>query len=553
MYEIAPSKHVKKSTAIVVCLVFTMICAGCGKESEKNEYPLGRAHFAISGSAEAQQEFNRAVVLLHHMTYPQARAAFKHVAELDSNCAMAHWGIAMTLFQPLWPTRPGPKELQQGWEAVQRAKALAAPTERERLFIAATEAFFLEPAAKNYWERIRRWEKAMETLYNKFPEDHEVAAFYALAHLATAPSGGSSLDHQNLSAKIALSIHAENPIHPGSIHYLIHANDVRGRQHESLDIVRSYNNIAPRNPHALHMPTHIFTRLGNWDEVIAGNINAAAAALEHPAGDKGQYVWDEYPHALEYLLYAYLQKGADEMAAEKLALLHAIENLHPTFKTAFNLSSMSVRYALERKSWEEAAALIPRANKALAWDRFLWPEAISWFARGLGAAHLGQYEDAKRAHARLQALENTADKMGEKLFTRQIRVLRLAVDAWIAQFQGKSEHALMQMKAAAELEFSTRKHPVTPGPNLPSIELLGEMLMEQGKPDNALAAFKRSLQLYPKRFNSILGAARAARALEDTKMAKSYYAELLKICVPESKRAGLQEARTYAGRLESRE
>ena len=277
---------------------------------------------------------------------------------------MAHWGVAMTLFQPLWPTRPGPEALRRGWEAVQKAKALQSRTERERLFVAAAEAFFLEPESSDYWLRIRRWEQAMENVYRALPDDPEAAAFYALAHLATAPSDTISRAHHDRAAELLLSVYERNPEHPGAMHYLVHANDAPGRERESLDITRKYETVAPRNPHALHMPTHIYTRLGDWNGVIRGNMLAAEAALEHPAGDHGEFVWDEFPHAIEYLVYAYLQKGGDEAAAAQLKRLRATARLQPTFKTAFHLASTQARYALERRAWNEAALISPASPRA---------------------------------------------------------------------------------------------------------------------------------------------------------------------------------------------
>lgn len=537
--------HINGSVALAALLALAATEARSAGPLDHGDHPLGMVDFPISCSTEAQQQFNHAVALLHHMTYPGAKAAFGQVAELDPECAMAHWGIAMSLFQPLWPTRPGPDQLQQGWEAVRRAEALAPPTERERLYIAAAEAFFREPESTDYWARIRRWEEATGALYQRFPDDHDAAALYALAHLATAPAGGSSLDHHDRAGAILSSIRAENPIHPASIHYLIHANDVRGREHESLDVVRAYAEIAPHNPHALHMPTHLFTRLGNWDEVVLWNLKAADAALDHSAGDDGQHVWDEFPHAVEYLAYAYLQQGADDAAERQLERLRSTERLHPTFKTAFHVSSIPARYALERGAWREAAELVPRPYDGLEWDRFPWPEAVTWFARGIGAARLGRFEDAARALDRLGELEQAADQAGEELFTRQIRVLRLAISAWLAHAQGKDELALEQMQAAAELEISTPKHPVTPAPTLPADELLGDLLMERGTPEEALAAYQRSLELHPNRFNSMLGAARAARALEDEATARKFYADLVQTTVLDSNRAGLKEANAY--------
>ena len=390
---------------------------------------MGTVNFPVSCSAQAQVEFNGAVALLHHMTYPQARVAFQHVAMTDPRCAMAHWGIAMTLFQPLWPTRPGLEARQRGWDAVQKAKTLQPPTERERLFVAATEAFFFEPASADYWLRIRRWEQASNKTYTAFPDDFEAAAFYALAHLATAPSNTISREHSDRAAEILLGLYKRNPDHPGVMHYLVHANDVPGREQESLEITRKYEALAPRNPHALHMPTHIYTRLGDWDGVIRGNLKAADAALQYPAGDHDEFVWDEFPHAMEYLIYADLQKGRDEEAAAQLKRLQGTANLEPTFKTAFHLASTQSRYALERRAWNEAVLLVAREPATLDWDRFAWPEAIVTFARGLGAAHLGNLDAASVATKRLSELEAVTVKAGEDLFARNIRVLRLELNA----------------------------------------------------------------------------------------------------------------------------
>lgn len=318
-------------------------------------HALGLVDFPISCSAAAQEEFNRGVALLHHMTYPQAREVFGQVAQIDPSCAMPHWGIAMTLFQPLWPTRPGPEDLKRGWEEVQKAKGLGAPTERERQYLAAAEAFFRDPSASDYQQRLARWDAAMAEVYAANPEDPEAAAFYALSRLSVAPSDVSSLEHWDRAAEIILSVYERNANHPGAMHYLIHANDVPGRERELLEVVRKYGEVAPRNPHALHMPTHIYTRLGDWDRVIAGNLEAADAALEYPAGESGQWVSDEFPHAIEYLVYAYLQKGADDDAAAQQRRLLQTEELQPGFKTAFHLASIQTRFALERRAWAEAA------------------------------------------------------------------------------------------------------------------------------------------------------------------------------------------------------
>lgn len=519
-----------------------------GQVQRHADHPLGTVDFPITCSGPAQVEFNRAVALLHHMTYPQAREAFERVATVDPRCAMAHWGIAMTLFQPLWPTRPRPEALERGWVAVQQARALQPPTERERLFVAAAEAFFREPASPDYWLRIRRWEEATQRAYTAFPDDPEAAVFHALAHLATAPSDTTSQAHAARAAEILLSVYGRNPDHPGAMHYLVHANDVPGRTRESVEITRKYEAVAPRNPHALHMPTHIYTRLGDWNGVIRGNRLAAEAALEHPAGDRGEYVWDEFPHAIEYLVYAYLQKGVDGEAAAQVKRLRATARLEPTFKTAFHLASTQARYALERRAWNEAVLLVPREPATLDWDRFSWPEAIARFARGLGAAHLGNLIEARAAVARLDELEGATRRAGEVLFARNIRMLRLELSAWLAHVAGHRDSSVALMREAAGLEVSTPKHAVTPGPTLPAHELLGDLHMEQTQPAEALAAYRRSLELYPRRLNSLLGAARAARALGDARVARTFYQELLEVADGGTRQPARREARDYVAR-----
>ncbi len=512
------------------------------------EHDLGEVNFAISCSSEAQAEFNHAVALLHHMTYPQARAGFERVAKTDPQCAMAHWGIAMTLFQPLWPTRPSPQGLQHGWDEVQSARKLATVTERERLFVDAAEAFYLEPASSDYWLRIRRWEAAMAKVHDAFPRDVEASTFYALAHLATARSDTISRANADHAAEILLAEFSRHPTHPGVMHYLVHANDVPTRERESLEITRRYDAVAPNNPHALHMPTHIYTRLGDWNSVVSGNVRAAAAALEVPAGERGEFVWDEYPHAIEYLVYAYLQKAADDSATAWLRKLHGTPNLEPTFKTAFHLASTQARYALERRDWNAAAQVVPRMPPNLAWDRFWWAEAIGQFTRGLGAAHLGKGADAAAASARLDTLARASRDAKEELFARNIEMFRLELDAWRAQVDGDAARALTLMRQATELEAITPKHPVTPGPTVPALELLGDLLFEQKKLGEALVAYRSTLARYPNLFNSVLGAARAARGMGDSTQARKYYQQVVKLADGGGRSQIVAEARAFITR-----
>jgi tetratricopeptide (TPR) repeat protein len=533
-------------TALVPSIL--IIIVACSQSETRAAAELGEVRLDVS-CGDAQSRFDHAVALLHHMTYDQARAEFAAIAADQPDCAMAHWGIAMTLFQPLWPTRPGAEDLRRGLEAVTKAQEIGAATPREEMFIATAAAFF-DPARTEYWDRISAWAGATRALHDAYPGDTESSAFYALSILATAPPSGD-MSHHAEAAGVLAGVLADSPTHPGAVHYMVHASDAAGREHESIDVVRRYDEIAPRNPHALHMPTHVYTRLGEWQNVVAGNIEAAQAALEHPAGGDQQWTWDEFPHAIEYLVYASLQIGDDAKAREAMTKLAQVSNLQPTFKTAFHLSSIPARYALERRDWAGAAALEPRAHQGLAWDRFPWPEAVTWFARGIGALRSGDEPAGREAEAKLIELKNASAQLGEDLFARQTEIMRLGVSAWIAHAEGKADEAVRLMQEAVRLEASTPKPPVTPAPILPAAEQLGDLLLELDRPADALDAYGASLEAAPRRFNSVAGAARAARALGDSALATRYYRQLIEIAVPGSSRRELAEAagfvRTAAG------
>jgi len=520
-----PSPSLRRCAAVM--LATALLPVAHAQEQAHAGHALGVVHFPVSCSTPAQRDFDQALALLHHMTYPQARSAFAALATREPDCAMAHWGVAMTLFQPLWPTRPTPSDLARGADEVIAARAAPPPTEREQGFIDAAAAFFGNEGGPTYWDRISRWEAAMRRVHEAFPQDDEATAFYALSHLAVAPANKNARANADRAAALLLPVYERNPEHPGAMHYLVHANDTPGRERELLDVVRKYESIAPHNPHALHMPTHIYTRLGDWPSVIHGNQRAAEAALAHPAGDQGQYVWDEFAHAIEYLVYAHLQQGDDGAALTQLRRLQEQPRMEPSFKTAFHLSSTAARYALERGDWKAAAKLPARTPDTLAWDKYPWPEGVTWFARGAGAAKLGDAERTQAAIARLAQLEAATEASGEDLFARSIRVLRLAVEGWRAQGQGDAGRARDLLTQAAALESATPKHAVTPGPTLPAEEQLGDLLMQQDRPAEALAAYDRALKAYPERFNSLLGAARAALASGDRDRARSTLDHLL--------------------------
>ncbi len=529
--------------ALVVATVTALVPVEASGQHDTALEHLGVVHFEISCRENTQAQFNHAVALLHHMTYSRARAEFSAIASADPECAMAHWGIAMTYFQPLWPTRPSADDLEHGWQEVLRAEASGAGTRRDTMFIATTAAFF-DPAVNGYWERIAKWAEATRALYEAYPQEVETKAFFALSVLATAPSTGG-LTHQNEAAAVLQAILAVEPMHPGAVHYMIHANDAVGRETESLDVVRRYVEIAPRNPHALHMPTHIYVRLGDWASVIDGNRQAADAALETPAGDRQQWVWDEFPHTIEYLVYALLQVGDDSAAAMAMARLQQTTNLQPSFKTAFHLSSIPARYALERRDWTQASRLTPRPDSTLTWDLFPWPEAVTWFARGIGAIRTRNVPAAQEAQRHLSALRDASQRMGEDLFARQTEILRLSVAAWLAEAAANTDSALALMQQAVRLEASTPKPPVTPAPILPASELLGDLLLELDRPAAALQAYEAALKSEPGRFNSLAGAARSAGRAGDTSLARTYYRELLRLAAKQSRRPELAEAAAF--------
>ena len=513
-------------------------------QHEHNEREIiGHVHFPVSCGATSQIEFDRAVAMLHSFWYEKAGEAFAEIARKDPSCAMAYWGAAMTVYHPLWE-RPDAEALKNGWAAVVRAKAIGADTDRERDYIAALEVFYRDYAKLDHLARTLAYEKAMEQLYLRHPEDREAGIFYSLSLIASAQAvpGDKTYAREKKAAGILNDALSKEPNHPGVAHYLIHAYDSPPLANLALNAARSYSRIAPSVPHALHMPSHIFTRLGLWQESIQSNIASETAAKKYAAETHMDGAWDEQLHAMDYLVYAYLQGAQDKQAKAVVDELDQIRKVTPeNFKVAYAFAAIPARYDLERRRWSEAASL--KMQSGIAWNRFPWAEAIIQFARGLGAARGGDKATAGQTLEKLAALKNTLIEARDGYWANQVEIERLAVSAWLACAEKKKDEALKLMRSAAELEDATAKHPVTPGPILPAREMLGDMLLELGEPGEALREFEAALVVSPNRFRSLVGAARAARLTKQAEKARGFYSTLMAVCrYGDSKRVELQEA-----------
>lgn len=506
---------------------------------------LGQVNFPVSCNAAARKQFNRATALLHSFWYEEAEKAFTAVAKEDPKCVMAHWGVAMSLYHPVWaPSTPA--ELQKGWTAVEKAKSVEAKTDREKDYIEAIEAFYKDSDRLDHRTRALAYEKAMERIYLKYPKDREAAIFYALAMLGTGPITDKSFANQKKAAGILNRVLPLEPRHPGVAHYLIHSFDYPQLAYLALPAARSYARIAPSSPHALHMPSHIFTRLGLWQESINSNLASAAAAKNHVARTHPGAASFDQLHALDYLVYAYLQGGEDDKAAQILAQANEITKVDAeNIAAAYAFTAIPARYALERRRWSEAGKLELRPA-SFPWERFRYAEAIIYFARAVGAARSGDPNAARRDVEKLSALQTALANAKDTYWANQVEIQRRAAAAWLAHAEGKSDEALTLMRSAAELEAASEKHPVTPGPIIPARELLGDLLLERKQPELALREFETSLRDSPRRFNGLYGAALASQLSGDRKKASAYYRKIVAlIAYADSARPEFRKAKEF--------
>jgi tetratricopeptide (TPR) repeat protein len=521
---------------------------------------VGTVHLPTSCAPAVEKDFARATALLHSFFYDEARRVFTEVAVRDPRCAMAHWGIAMTFWHPIW-TPPTPAERDAGRQAIEKAKSLGGRTDLERGLIAALDAFYTTPAAPasgpvgqschgptgggDHAARALAYEKALESLRAGRPEDVEVGTFYALALLATAPPTDRTLKNQTRATEILEPLYRKHPDHPGIVHYLIHGYDYPPVAARGLAAAKAYAEIAPWVPHVLHMPSHIFTRLGMWGEVIESNLASADAARQYAAGHHPGATSFEELHALDYLVYGYLQTAQDGRAKEVLAKTQAVRRTHPEadFAASYAIGAVPARFALERRQWAEAAALVEPPAPSL--EQYPFGAGHLAFARALGAARAGRLDEARRAIERLQELAAGMTDPRLLYFGRQAEMQIRAVQGWLAFAEGRADEGEKLLREAADADDALGKHPVSPGSILPAREILADLLLERGRHREALADYRRCLELNPRRLNSLFGAGRAAELAGEEAVARRHYGELAAMAAEDATRPEVKQARQF--------
>jgi tetratricopeptide (TPR) repeat protein len=487
-------------SGIFLALLFIFPSSLAAQEAHSHSAPekLGKVSFPISCLPTVQQQFNRGVALLHSFAYTAAENTFRGVADLDPHCAMAHWGIAMTHFQQLWSPPLSPATISTAQREIRLAQQTGASSERERKFIQALALIYQDAGTVPYRTRALNYERAMSDLAAENRKDIEAQLFYALALLASESPADKTHANQKKAADLLEPLYRAYPQHPGIPHYLIHAYDNAELAPRGLPAARAYSQIASSAPHALHMPSHIFTRLGLWDDSIASNLAARDAA--HQQGDTGEEL-----HAMDYLVYAYLQSGRDTDAAQVVQQLRNMSHLNTSdFKIAYASTAMPVRYAVERSQWADAAGIVPPTSAP--------PQvvAIAIWARGLGLARSGRAAEARAEIDKLRQIELQLRTSADDYWATQVAVQVREVMAWSAQVSGQPDEAVALMREAADEEDAIEKLPVTPGPIVPAREQLGYLLLEQNHPGLALKEFEAALANAPGRRGALQGAAHAA-------------------------------------------
>lgn len=508
--------------------------------ADKRQY--GHVHFPVSCSAPAQDQFDTAVSMLHSFFYPETVKAFTKVTEIDPTCAMAYWGISISQRpNPLVPPFP-PTALKAGLEAAQKGLVLNPATQHEKDWLAAIEVFFKDYDKNDQLTRAKLYTTAMQQMYERYPQDTEAAVFYALALNESATLADKTYANQRKAAVILEKVLSQQPEHPGAIHYLIHCFDYAPMAHEGIDAANKYASIAPSAPHALHMPSHIYTMMGMWEESIRSNQLALATDQQYAAKNYGDAHDPSELHFLDFMEYDYLQLGQDKQAktlVDQAASIKKLAFVRPPIDAAF--AAIPARYALERGAWAECAVLEVRPTT------FPYAEAITRFARAVGAVKAGNVAAAHAELERLRAIhEVLATKPDTAYWGTQSEVLMTAASAWITRAEGHNEEALKLMRAAADLEDGSEKHVAMENRLFPVREQLGYMLLEVNQPKQALAEFEQSLKASPNRLRGLYGAGRAAQLSGDTATANARYRQLMQLTKDaEGQRPEIVEAKKF--------
>ncbi len=487
---------------------------------------FGEVRFSLSCKYSARKAFDLAVSLLHSFEYDEAEKAFAKVIDADPDCAMAYWGVAMSMYHSLWAP-PSREYLEKGSKILQIAEQLP-KSSKEQEYLDAIGAFYKDWVAIDHKTRALRMEKKMEAIYKNHEEDTEAAIFYSLALNSTADPTDKTYSNQKKAGRILESIFPNQPNHPGIAHYIIHNYDNPKLAHLALSTARRYAEIAPSSAHAQHMPSHIFTRLGLWQESIQSNLNSTAAARCYAENGDMEGHWDEELHGMDYLVYAYLQLAENKKALEQNKYLQSFKKVFPiNFKVAYASAAIQARIVLENKQWNKAARLqLPAVE--IPWNLFPWQKSLLHFTRALGASHSGDIEAAEKEIIVLQSLHQELENKEEQYKANQVLIQVKASQAWLNFAKGNNEQAIVLMQEAADMEDNTEKNPVTPCEVIPASELLGDLLLAMNEPRQALEAYELDLKGHPNRFNGIYGAAVAAKGAGHTTKAKSYFENLLK-------------------------
>jgi tetratricopeptide (TPR) repeat protein len=539
--------------ALLVAAALTM--ATNGQVDDHDHSPqLGRLSFESSCSPEAHALLLRGLGWLHSFEYEEAALSFTDAAAVNPDCAIAWWGVAMSFYHPLWAP-PSAEDLEKGRVALNNAQSAGVASKRERDYIAALDTFYRKSGQLNHKTRAVAFSSEMEKLHKRYPQDSEAAVLYALTLIAAGTMDNDpAYSNEKAAAAILNRILAENADHPGVAHYLIHSFDYPNLADLALAAARRYASIAPASAHAQHMPSHIFTRLGLWEEAIQSDSAAKAAAIAYARAKSIPGSWDEQLHAMDYLAYAFLQTGQDGEAQRILAELNHIQRVDPpNFKVAYAATAIPARFLLERRKWREAALLeLPVNVSSLApLANFRWAEAHVHFARAIGAARSGNGPIAREGITKLGEIEQALIvRTGEYDWRRQVSIQRQIAQSWLAFLDDRNDEAVQFMRAAADLDDTTEKHPVTPGSILPAREQLGELLLALGRPGDALEEFEKSLKRAPRRLAGLYGAARSARLAGNETIARVYYVQLSELTEKaDAGRAEIKEARDFVAGL----